>query len=161
MSDRKARPSSDVDTSQALGYSDILEIVGTTDDPCFAKYHDPTDSVCAGCGDSELCRIAQAQVNIQVRKKLGKTQRFMDEEIDSIKPEMDINQVEAFIIGKLGKKTPELRMSSVLRSVWDEFDPNELLTREEVRATLKNVIKKPKARLKLIKIKGRTHIKRK
>ena len=162
MAKRKQREESDVDTTQPLGYQDVLEIIGTENDPCFGKLHDTTATDCQRCGDNELCRIVQAQLNAVKREKLEEDgQRFMDTEVDAIKPQLDADRVESFILGKLGNRGSKVRYSSILRAVWDEFDPNELLTKEEVRDVIKGLIKKPKARLKILKVRDRTHITRK
>jgi hypothetical protein len=52
--------------------------LGTQDDPCFGKLHDPKADECGSCGDSELCAIAQSQKLHFKRKEIEDKQDFKD-----------------------------------------------------------------------------------
>lgn len=67
---------------------DITQL-GSEDDPCFGKLHDPKDPICISCGDCELCQIMHAQNNHSVREKVEKKGKFKDMEEKEIYDKMD------------------------------------------------------------------------
>lgn len=67
---------------------DITQL-GSEDDPCFGKLHDPKDPVCISCGDCELCQIMHAQSNHDIREKVEKKGKFKDLEEKEIYDKMD------------------------------------------------------------------------
>lgn len=64
-----------------------IELLGTEDDPCFAKLFDPRENECKRCGDAEICSIAMGQKNHILRMGQEKKGNFKDvEELDIVKP---------------------------------------------------------------------------
>lgn len=57
-----------------------LDKIGSKDDPCFGKLHDPRHPTCQRCGDSELCCIAMGQINHLKRLKQEDNFTFKDKE---------------------------------------------------------------------------------
>lgn len=66
-----------------------LEQLGTKDDPCFAKLHDPRAPECQRCGDAEICAIAMGQKNHLLRAEEESNKNFKDIEEVKIKPTVD------------------------------------------------------------------------
>jgi hypothetical protein len=63
-----------------------LESLGTADDPCFGKLHDPRSGDCQRCGDNEFCALAMGQLTHQKRLQVEATQTFKDLEEKTITP---------------------------------------------------------------------------
>ena len=56
-----------------------INVIGSTEDPCFGKHHSLTASQCRICGDNEVCSVITAQlVNTRLRAKEERTHRFKD-----------------------------------------------------------------------------------
>lgn len=66
-----------------------IELLGTEDDPCFGKLHDPRADECKRCGDREICAISMGQVNNMKRLLVEKSGNFKDLEELDIKPQVD------------------------------------------------------------------------
>lgn len=66
-----------------------IEQMGTKEDPCFGKLHDPRESECKRCGDAEICAIAMGQKNHLLRAKVEAEGNFKDMEEVDIKPDTD------------------------------------------------------------------------
>lgn len=66
-----------MDISKPLEFS-LLDL-GGPNDPCFGT-HDPSDSECQACGDSEFCQLVKSQKNHVTRTKVEKTTKFRDKD---------------------------------------------------------------------------------
>lgn len=55
-----------------------LDKLGSVDDPCFGKLHNPTADECGMCGDSEICAIVCSQKLHAKRAKIEKEKDFKD-----------------------------------------------------------------------------------
>lgn len=75
-----------------------IELLGSKDDPCFAKLHDPRAQECKRCGDSEICAIAMGQANHMLRLAEHKKKSFKDLE------ERDIKPADKKVLGKSVRK---------------------------------------------------------
>lgn len=73
--ERTARPQT---PGLNLLYPINLDKIGTEDDPCFGKQHDPKNEVCSRCGDCELCQIVFSNNMHKTRAKTESTQAYMD-----------------------------------------------------------------------------------
>lgn len=62
-----------------------LDMLGTEEDPCFGKHHDPKTSECARCGDCEICQIVMAQKLMLKRKEVEANGTFKDLEEKDMK----------------------------------------------------------------------------
>lgn len=70
---------------------DITKL-GTEEDVCFGKLHDPKEYACIQCGDCELCQIVMAQGNHKLRAKVEAQGKFKDIEEKEI---YDANEVDS------------------------------------------------------------------
>lgn len=66
-----------------------IELLGSDQDPCFAKLFDPRANECSRCGDSEICAIAMGQKNHILRIKQEQSNSFKDIEEKDITPSRD------------------------------------------------------------------------
>lgn len=77
MNKRKARKKEvkkDLDLMKPLQFDKL----GSADDPCFGKLHNPTVTECQSCGDAEICAIVFAQRQHKVRGKIESEKSFKD-----------------------------------------------------------------------------------
>ena len=75
--------------------------LGGPNDPCFGT-HDPGDSECKACGDSEFCQIIKSQRNHKLRDKEESKAKFRDKDIEE-HPELDEKALGKFIKAKKKK----------------------------------------------------------
>lgn len=75
---RKPRKKKSKDQSIDIMKPIPLEKIGTENDPCFGKHHEPSAPECNMCGDSELCAIAQSQKLHIKRGLIEDKQQFKD-----------------------------------------------------------------------------------
>jgi hypothetical protein len=68
-----------IDNSKPLTFT--LMDLGGPNDPCWGT-HDPKDSECRACGDSEFCQIVKAQRNHGLRKEQEKKVKFKDKDYE-------------------------------------------------------------------------------
>lgn len=130
--------------------------IGTKEDPCFGKHHDPSVSECQRCGDIEICSILSSQRLHIVREIQEKEKRFKDIEKLETKKVKTINQV---ILDKL-QSIPKKRLS--LRSIAKFIKDN---TKEHNQSDILLICKairkmvKSSSLFELIKIQDKTFIK--
>jgi hypothetical protein len=74
-----------------------LEMLGSSEDPCFGKLHDSREPACQRCGDNEICAIAMGQLNHLKRAEVEANQKFKDLEEKNIKPTVDIKVIKKSI----------------------------------------------------------------
>jgi hypothetical protein len=96
-----------------------ITLFGSEDDPCFGKHHDPKDSNCKICGDSELCQLIKGQKNNLIRNKVESKQAFKDTQ--SIEhPEFNLINAKKFIRAKFKK---EYDRKKTMRLTKKKFTP--------------------------------------
>lgn len=122
-----------------------LEKVGTPDDPCFGKFHDPSAEECQRCGDSEICSIVCGQNLHHKRKLIEEKQKFKDLQ----KIDLDWKYLLKTIKGRLNKypeglTLPQLKDKVVKRLHISEatFDKHYAILRKKMvfakRVSIKN-----------------------
>lgn len=85
--------------------------LGGENDPCFGT-HDPKDSECKACGDSEFCQMIKAQNNHKLRAKEEKTQAFKDKDTKE-HPELNKANLIKYIKAKKKKGYDELKVKKL------------------------------------------------
>jgi len=83
--------------------SDIFKL-GSSEDPCFGKLHDLTDSICRRCGDNELCQAVMGQKLHNERSAVEKKQAFKDLEQPYEKPKSANHEMRIWMKKKIAKK---------------------------------------------------------
>lgn len=102
-----------------------IDMIGTSDDPCFGIGYDLSTRECKSCGDSELCSIQFAQ-------KLGKTRKKLEEEKQFKDLDILIDKVAAKKYYRTLKRKG-LEKSDLLDKLQSKFE----LTRKEARQLYK------------------------
>jgi Na+-translocating ferredoxin:NAD+ oxidoreductase RnfC subunit len=85
---------------------DILKL-GSEEDPCFGKHHDPKAEECGRCGDAEICSIVCGQKLHLKRENIEKEKKFKDIQKDETKTEKTLNQL---VMDKLKSKGGKMRV---------------------------------------------------
>lgn len=135
---RKSRNKIDKDT---LDFSEPIELskLGTSEDPCFGKFHDTKAKECQRCGDSEMCVLVQGQNNHLKRAKLEKKENFKDtQQLEA--PEHTEADVEKYLRRKL-KKYPKDK-NKVIRLGVKKFKP--YVSKFEIEGKLNEICKRKK-----------------
>ena len=117
-----------------------IDVLGTINDPCFAKHYDGTNSDCRRSGDTEACLIGMSQNNTIIRTQLEAKQHFKD-----IKPEefqTNLPQVHRFIEEKLkDKKSQECKVSVLAKGILEKICPpgSDI---DDAKLAIKRIMKK-------------------
>lgn len=93
MSTKRKHRNKIMKTKPDLNIPINIEILGTDDDPCFAKLFDPREDECKRCGDAEICVIAMGQKNHIARLQMEKKGNFKDLEELEIKPKQTEKEI--------------------------------------------------------------------
>jgi len=106
--------------------ADIFKL-GSSDDPCFGKLHDLTDSVCRRCGDNELCQAVMAQNLHKTRNEVEKTQAFKDKEqpYEKVKPEH--HEMKMWMKKKVAK---DLDKKLIIKRAMKRYDVSRAVARQ-------------------------------
>jgi len=97
-----------------------IKILGTSEDPCFGKLHNPKDSICRICGDSEICSIAMGRSLNSKRTQIEAKQPFKDTQ-KLEKPGYTDKEVLGFMKKKFKKGYSEKK---VLKICIKKFSPD-------------------------------------
>jgi len=106
--------------------ADIFKL-GSSDDPCFGKLHDLTDSICRRCGDNELCQAVMAQNLHKTRNEVEKTQAFKDKEqpYEKVKPEH--HEMKMWMKKKVAK---DLDKKLIIKRAMKRYDVSRAVARQ-------------------------------
>lgn len=128
-----------------------LELIGTQDDPCFGKLHDPRDPVCMKCGDSELCLIAMGQNNHQLRLEKEK-----ESALKEYTPEPDTPNYKVMLIKILRKRKGQWLKREDLA---DELVEDSYISHEEAMQLVNKYYRALKKKKKIVGNKAKTKLK--
>lgn len=107
--------------------TNVTEIIGTKDDPCFGKEYDLSTKECKRCGDSELCAICFAQVMHKTRKEVEAENNFKD-----LETSVDESSIKKYMRGL--KRKEEDRKTIISKSM-DKFS----LDKKTIRTIYKSL----------------------
>lgn len=111
-----------------------LDLIGTEDDPCFGKHHDPRTEECSRCGDSELCLIACTQNSNKSRDEIESKREFKD--LTTFDPR---EPVRDYIV-KVVKKKKSVKYSKLLSVLYKKFYSNTDIGKKEFKSIIKSII---------------------
>lgn len=152
----KKKPSMEVDVMIPFDISKL----GTNEDPCFGKLYEPATKECHACGDSELCAIVHMHHITKERKKVEKKINFKDTE-EAVSKSVFIpmlklkNEIQDRVSNRKGRTMP---FKMIVKSIQEEFDPENLLPDTRIRELCIEAIKHNK-NLQKYKENGKIHIK--
>lgn len=102
---------------------DITKL-GTEEDPCFGRLHNPQAEECRRCGDCEICQIVFAQNNHGLRAEIEKGGKFRDvdeKEIYESKPTIDVKQVKSEI-RKIIRTQKSIKKDDLVKNIMVKFN---------------------------------------
>lgn len=125
-----------------------IDKFGTDEDPCFGKHYSPKAKECGVCGDCEICMIIQAQTQKVLRSKVESEGSFKDLE----ETRVPMEELHKYIVKMIKKEYDKsIRFNLLCAKVKKKFDPNSLLSKKDIRTSIKETLKK-KGGFKFIKI---------
>lgn len=101
-----------------------IDIIGSENDPCFAKLFDPKEKECSRCGDSEICSIAMGQRNHILRINEEDNKSFKDLEEKHIVNEIPIAVIKKSIknrIREMVKMDTYVKIEEVVNDIFASY----------------------------------------